>query len=101
MKLLCDADKLSVDERRLYRLAGVGKGRNLEKNLVSESHTDSRNHQIPIDAFDGDVFSDGSDVNRVSLYLKGMDPLEGVNANSAFRSAVVLYVILAISFKPK
>jgi hypothetical protein len=29
-----------------------------------------------------------------------MDPLKGINANSALGSAVVFYVILAISFEP-
>jgi hypothetical protein len=29
-----------------------------------------------------------------------MDPFQGINANSALGSAVVLYVVLAVPFKP-
>jgi hypothetical protein len=36
----------------------------------------------------------------VSLYLKGMDPFQGINANGALWSAVVLYVVLAVPFEP-
>jgi hypothetical protein len=70
MKLLRDADEFSVDERRLYRLAWVGKGRNLEQNLVSKSQPDSWNNQIPIDSLNGHVFAGGSRLDRVPFPLE-------------------------------
>jgi hypothetical protein len=100
MKLLRNPDELSVDERPLYRLARVREGSDFEKYLIPDSETGSRDDEVPIDAFDRDVFSDSSDVNRVSFHLKGTDPFQGINANSALGSAVVLYVVLAVPFKP-
>jgi hypothetical protein len=42
MKLLRNPDELSVDERPLYRLAGVREGSDFEKNLIPDSETRSR-----------------------------------------------------------
>jgi hypothetical protein len=100
MELLRDPDEFSIDERRADRLAGIRKGSNFEQNLIPETKTRSWDDQVPIDAFDRDVLSDSSDVNRVSFCLKGTDPLKGINANSALGSAMVLYVVLPIPFEP-
>jgi hypothetical protein len=69
MKPLGDADEFSVDERRFYRLAGIREGSDFEQNLSPEPKTHPRNDQVPIDALDGDVLSDSSDVDRVSFGL--------------------------------
>jgi len=69
MKPLRDADEFSVDERRFYRLAGIREGSDFEQNLSPEPKTHPRNDQIPIDALDGDVLSDSSDVDWVSFGL--------------------------------
>jgi len=100
MEPLRNPDEFSVDERRADRLAGIRKGSDFEENLIPETKTCSRDDQVPIDAFDGDVLSDSSDIDRVSFCLKGMDPLKRINANSALESTVVLYVVLAIPFEP-
>jgi len=100
VKLLRDADEFSVDERPPDRLARIRKGIDFENNPITDLETHSRDDQVPIDAFDGDVLPDGSDVDRMSFRLKGMDPLQGINANSAVGSAMVFYIILAIAFKP-
>jgi hypothetical protein len=42
MKLLGNPDELSVNERRLYRLAGVREGSDFEKNLIPDSEMRSR-----------------------------------------------------------
>jgi len=100
VELLRDADEFSVDERPLDGFARIGKGIDFENDLIPDLETHSRGYQVPIDAFDRDVLSDGSDFDRVSFGLEGMDPLQGINADSSVRPTVVFCVVLVVPFKP-
>jgi hypothetical protein len=76
VKLLRDTDEFSVDERRPDRLAGVCEGSDLENDIVAESQLRSWGYQVPIDSFDGHVFSGGPDTDRMTFRLKRSDSFQ-------------------------
>jgi len=97
---LRDPDEFSVYERALDGFAGIGERRDFDYDLLAEANACAWDGQIPIDAFYRHVFSNGPDVNRVTLCLQRTDPFERINANGAFGTTVVLCVGLTVSFEP-
>jgi hypothetical protein len=100
MKLLRDADEFSVDERAFDCFAGVGERGDLEQDLVAKPELRTGNSQTPVDPFQSHVFSDRPDIDRMTFSLERTDPLNRVNANCVFGSAVVFLVVLCVSYEP-
>jgi len=97
---LRDADEFSADERALDSFTGIGERRYFDYDLVAEADARAWDGQAPINAFYRHVFSNGPDIDRVTLCLQRTDPLQRINANGAIGTTVVLYVGLTVSFEP-
>jgi hypothetical protein len=100
MKLLRDSDEFSVDERAFDCFAGVGERGDLEQDLVAKPELRTGNSQTPIDPFQSHVFSDCPDIDGMTFGLERTDSLNRKNANRFFGPAVVLLVVLCVSYEP-
>jgi hypothetical protein len=100
IKLLRDAGESSVDERAFDRFAGVGEGSDFEQHFIAEPKLRPRNGQTPIDPLQGHVLSSGPDADRMTFNLQGTNYLYSINADSPLWSAMVLFVVLRVSYEP-
>ena len=101
VKLLGDSHELAVGERPLDGLARLREGGDFEENPVANPQADPGNDEVPFQPFDGDVFTCGPDVDRMTLLLQRIDPFQRIHAHCALGSAMVFRVVLFITNETK
>jgi hypothetical protein len=100
MKYLGDPRKFPVNKWSADCLARRRERRDFEDDFGPDPKADSWHDQIPIEPFNGQVFSSSADVDWVPLSLKGANALERIEDYGAIGASMVLFVIVGVILKP-
>ena len=76
VNLLRDPDEPAIQKRAPNLVAGGREGRDFEHHLLPDLEPDPGHYRLPADTSDGQIFSNAPDLNRVTLFLEVLNPLE-------------------------
>ncbi len=98
VKILVHAVEVATGEPTLIGFTGRGVAGHLNEDIAAEAEADAGHDEIPIEPFRGDVLTGGAGGDGVAFGSDRGDAFNREEAEGALGAAVVLAVIVAVTF---